>query len=234
LTYSLFNIFPSCHSARVSSISLSFVFAFAFGFAFAFAFASLVPSNGQIDAQGTSIKWVGKECPEVKPCTLMTQGTALIRPHLQGSWGYWLLLIGVSRAVFPFPSSYTSTWDTGIYSLSYLLSIHSSIYLSVSSLPSRATYLLERSLHVFVVCSPCCFYEALYTAPVPLSLDKVTCNLIYLIDDAFLNWWCLNLIFWVYKERFASVLYSLVLIFHIISFTKLSTEFDSITYAHIL
>jgi len=47
----------------------------------------------------------------------------------------------------------------------YLLLL--STYPPVSSLPPRSTYLLERPLHVFVVCSPCCFYEAPYTAPVP-------------------------------------------------------------------
>jgi len=68
------------------------------------------------------------------------------------------VLIGVSRAEFSSASSSSFTSHRSIYL---------SIYLPVSSLPPRSTYLLERPLHVFVVCSPCCFYEAPYTAPVP-------------------------------------------------------------------
>ncbi len=40
----------------------------------------------------------------VGPRTSMTHGTALIRPHLQGPWGYWLLLIGVFPARCTFRS----------------------------------------------------------------------------------------------------------------------------------
>ena len=37
--------------------------------------------------------------------------------------------------------------------------------LPVSSLPPRSTFLLERPLHVFVVCSSCCFYSSLVSYP---------------------------------------------------------------------
>jgi len=72
-----------------------------------------------------------------------------------------------------------------IYLLLHLLPT----YPPVSSLPPRSTYLLERPLHVFVVCSPCCFYEAPYTAPVPYpsttvdesSVAIITCGVVVVV-----------------------------------------------------
>ncbi len=77
-----------------------------------------------------------------------------------------------SRAVFPFPATGTSIYfytDEHLHEHlpTFFYIYYLPIYLPVSSLPPRSTYLLERPLHVFVVCSPCCFYEAPYTAPVP-------------------------------------------------------------------
>ncbi len=43
------------------------------------------------------IEWTWR-CRGAKPHPSMTHGTVLIRPHLQGPRGYWLLLIEVSRA----------------------------------------------------------------------------------------------------------------------------------------
>ncbi len=87
-----------------------------------------------------------------------------IEPHLQDPRGYWLPFIGVSRAKFssssPFyPPPFTSFLHE--HSL-FHIEAYLSIYLSVSSLSPRSTYLLERSLHVFVVCSPCWFRSSLY------------------------------------------------------------------------